>query len=375
MANTHTYRVRVSRLACGLLVLAALLAAFTVAPRPAAASERWIIDTDMGIDDWAALLFMAHNPDSRILAITSSGNGLARCGPGERNAHRILRLASDREPVGCSNSYPMDGFAAYPGQWRDETDGLLGIPVPAANGRFRHRSSVALMTKTLRSSRKPVSILSIGAMSNIAEVLINKPRLAQKIRRIVAMGGAVDVPGNIRVHGFTENSPNTVAEWNLFIDPPAAKAVFDSSVPLEIVPLDATNQVPLTRSFIDRFRTVATGPDGRFIYRVFNQVSTSNSAGEYFHWDPLAAAIADKPSLCEVREKRRLTVMSTATGPATRAGFPARNWFGRPRNEIDEATAGGLTSIGARRSVSVCMKANAAAFEQYMIDAYAKPNS
>ena len=366
---------RTSLVAFGSLVLGALLAGLLALAQPASASERWIIDTDMGIDDWAAVLFMAHNPDQKILAITSSGNGLARCRAGERNAHRILRLTADREPVGCSNPYPMDGFAAYPSQWRDQTDGLLGIPVPAAKGRFKHRSSVELMKKTLRSSRKPVSILSLGAMSNIAEVLIEEPRLARKIRRIVAMGGAVDVPGNIRVHGFTDNSPNTVAEWNIFIDPPAAKAVFDSSVPLEIVPLDATNQVPLTRSFIDRFKAGATGPDGRFIYRVFNQVSSSNSAGEYFHWDPLAAAIADKPSLCEVRDKRPLTVMSTATGPATRAGFPARNWFGKPRNEIDEATAGGLTATGARRDVTVCMKANVAAFEQYMIDAYAKPNS
>ncbi|MFM9126244.1 MAG: nucleoside hydrolase, partial [Solirubrobacterales bacterium] len=229
--------------------------------------------------------------------------------------------------------------------------------------------------KTLRSASKPVSVLSIGAMSNIAEVLTEEPRLAGKIRRIVAMGGAVDVPGNIRVHGFTDDSPNTVAEWNLYIDPPAAKIVFDSSVPLEIVPLDATNKVPLTRSFIDRFQAGTTGADSRFIYRVFNHVSTDTSAGEYFHWDPLAAAIADKPGLCEVREKRPLTVMSTATGPATKAGFPARNWFGRPRNEIDEATAGGLTATGAKRSVTVCFKANVAAFEQYMIDAYAKPNS
>ncbi|MFM9127466.1 MAG: nucleoside hydrolase, partial [Solirubrobacterales bacterium] len=212
-----------SRLAFGSLVLAALLAGLLALAQPASAGERWIIDTDMGIDDWAAVLFMAHNPDSRILAITSSGNGLARCGAGERNARRILRLAADREPVGCSNPYPMDGFAAYPSQWRDQTDGLLGIPVPAARGRFKHRSSVALMKETLRSARKPVSILSIGAMSNIAEVLTEEPRLARKIRRIVAMGGAVDVPGNIRVHGFTDNSPNTVAEWNIFIDPPAAK--------------------------------------------------------------------------------------------------------------------------------------------------------
>ena len=346
-----------------------------MAPGPAAASDRWIIDTDMGIDDWAAILLVAHNPDEKILAVTISGNGLSRCRTGERNAHKILRLTNDREPVGCSNPYPMDGFAAYPSQWREETDDLLGIPVPAAKGRFRHRSSTALMKKTLRNARRPVSILSLGAMSNIAEVLIEEPRLARKVRRIVAMGGAVDVPGNIAVHGFTEDSPNTVAEWNLFIDPPAAKAVFDSRVPLEIVPLDATNQVPLTRSFIDRFRTGATGPDGRFASRVFKHVSTSNSAGEYFHWDPLAAAIADRPSLCAVREKRPLTVMSTATGPATRAGFPKLNWFGKPRNEIYEATAGGLTATGARRSVSVCLKANAAAFEQYMIDAYAKPNS
>ena len=370
MRNRGTLRLKLAR-----LLAVALPVALLAVPAQAAASERWIIDTDMGIDDWAAILFMAANPDSEILAITASGNGLARCKAGERNARRILRLAADSDPVGCSNSYPMDGTNAYPAPWRDESDKLLGIPVPAAPGSVRHRSSTALMEKTLRSARRPVSILSIGAMSNIAEVIREKPALKRKIRRIVAMGGAVDVPGNIRVHGFTDNSPNTVAEWNIFIDPPAAKIVFDSGVPLEIIPLDATNEVPLTTSFIERFRAQGTGPDAQFTTSVFEKVSKSNETGEYFHWDPLAAAIADSPKICELRVKRRLTVMSKPVGPSTRPGFPARNWFGDPRNELDEATAGGLTAEGAKRTVTVCMRANVALFEQFMVDEYAKPNS
>jgi inosine-uridine nucleoside N-ribohydrolase len=357
-----------------IAVLGALLLPLLAAPTQASASsERWIIDTDMGIDDWAAILLMASKPDSQIRAITTTGNGLATCAAGERNAPRILRLAADREPVGCSNNYPMDGTNTYPKQWRDETDSLLDIPVPKAK-KQEPRSATGLMKKTLRNSSGKVSILSLGPMSNIAEVLEESPSLEKKIRRIVAMGGAVDVPGNIRVPEFTENSSNTVAEWNMFIDPLAAKIVFDSRVPLEIVPLDATNKVPLTPSFTARFKAKATGADGRFAAQVFDKVGRSNDAGEYFHWDPLAAAIADDPKICERREKRRLTVISEVAGPSTKPGFPARNWFGDQRNELVEATAGGLTAAGSRRQVTTCMRANVARFEQHMIDAYAKPN-
>lgn len=358
----------------GLAAMAASLFLLLV-PLKAAAAERWIIDTDMGIDDWAAVLFMSHKPDDQIMAITASGNGLSRCQAGERNAHRILRLAADREPVGCSNDYPMDGTNAYPTQWRDLSDRLLDIPIPTTPGRFEKRSATALMKKTLRKSKRPVSILSLGAMTNIAEVIHENPSLTKKIRRIVAMAGAVDVPGNIQVPGFTEDIPNTVAEWNVFIDPPAAKIVFDSAVPMEIIPLDATNKVPLTASFIKRFEAKTTGAESRFIARVFRNVSGSHAAGEYFHWDPLAAAIADRPKLCSKRERRKLTATSTATGPTAVPGFPVLNWFGTPRNQLDEVTAGGLTAEGATRSVAVCLRANVNGFERFMINAFAKPNS
>ncbi|HAN71764.1 MAG TPA: hypothetical protein DCQ36_09295 [Actinobacteria bacterium] len=360
------------RLAKVLAVVLALISPVMLlwqAPSAAASGERWIIDSDMGIDDWVSMLYLSNERGEDIVALTATGNGLARCESARRNAVRILQLDDTRVPVGCSHRAPLDGTNAYPTQWRDQSDQLIGLEVPMAK-RPPRLSSTALMKKVLREAKEPMSILSLGTMRTIAEVITQSPHLKKKIRRIVAMAGAVDVPGNIRVHGFTDDSPNTVAEWNLFIDPVAAKIVLDSDVPLEIVPLDATNRAPLTDAFIQRFEQMTSGADATFVSRVFTQVTSSNDAGEYYHWDPLAAAIAIDPRICERRELRRLTVVADVAGPSTDPQFPDRNWLGEPRHELVEATAGALTSAGAKRDITVCLRPDVSRFEERMIDAF-----
>jgi inosine-uridine nucleoside N-ribohydrolase len=125
-------------------------------------------------------------------------------------------------------------------------------------------------------------------MTNVADALGRHPDLAQRLESVYAMGGALFVPGNVAFGGPADNE---VAEWNIYVDPAAAQAVIDSGLPVRLVSLDGTNQVPVTTAFADRVRPQATGPGALVLAELFAERPFMTD-GTYFLWDPLAAAMA-----------------------------------------------------------------------------------
>jgi inosine-uridine nucleoside N-ribohydrolase len=246
-----------------------------------AVAAPWIIDTDMGADDWISILYSAAQLKGDLKAITVVGNGLSHCPAGRDNASGLLQLINPASavPIACGGENPLDGYASYPQLWRQGSDAMMGQHLPAAAKSIRDADmeSSALLAQTLRKSRYPLSLLTLGTMSNLATVLTAEPALKGKIKEVVAMAGAVDVAGNVRVHNFTEDNPNTKAEWNLYIDPVAAQIVFDSGIPIRLVPLDATNSVPLTPAFVQRFRQQTRGAAAAAVNNWFSQLLKGTS--------------------------------------------------------------------------------------------------
>jgi inosine-uridine nucleoside N-ribohydrolase len=142
------------------------------------------------------------------------------------------------------------------------------------------------------------------------------------------MGGAVDVPGNVgRSYAQIDNA---VAEWNMYVDPRAANTVFQSGVPVTLVPLDATRHVPVTNSFVERLKRDRETPEATFVLEVLTQTPYHDAvqAGGYYFWDPLAAAILTENSLAAF-ETRNLTVIEdegdqSGQTQASESGAPVR---------------------------------------------------
>ena len=125
---------------------------------------------------------------------------------------------------------------------------------------------------------------------------------------VYIMGGAVDVPGNV---GFSHAGiDNSVAEWNIYVDPHAASIVLQSGVPVTLVPLDATNHVPITTKFIEHLKDNRKTPEAMFVFEVLSKTQYYDfvQSGGYYFWDPLAAAILTDNSLAAY-ETRNLTVI------------------------------------------------------------------
>jgi pyrimidine-specific ribonucleoside hydrolase len=276
----------------GLRALAALLFAAAVAT---AQVGPVLIDTDAGSDDFMAVALLLAQGVS-IDAVTVV-NGTAHVDAGARNMGRLLDLAGrPHVPVFAGRNRPLRGAAEFPAEWRKISDDLPGVPLPPTFRPPEPMHAADYLVETLRKARAPMQILALGPLTNIAEALERDRSMAGKIREIVIMGGALRVPGNLQDGGVFHTN-NSTAEWNIFIDPLAARIVFRSGVPIRLISLDATNKVHIGPDFLHEFEATARSPLGRVVAGVLEADRQVIDAGIFYAWDPLAAAALLKPSI------------------------------------------------------------------------------
>jgi len=269
-------------------------------PRRALGPRTVIIDTDAGSDDLMAIAFLLSRPDIRVEAITVV-NGVAHVPAGAHNVLRLLELAGRRDvPVFLGEETPPSGDAEFPAAWRRAADELPGIALPDAQRAAESLPAGEYLSKRLADAAHPVQFLALGPLTNLAAAFTRAPRAARILRQLVIMGGAVGVSGNLG-DGGAFKTVNTSSEWNLYIDPGAAKIVFTSGAPIRLVPLDATQRVPIDMAMLEQFQARASAPLSRFVAQVLATNRESTRQGFYFAWDPLAAAALANPAVATFR--------------------------------------------------------------------------
>jgi inosine-uridine nucleoside N-ribohydrolase len=276
----------------GLFALIAFgAAAGTATGAPSAASavpRNVIVETDMDASDAMAVLYLLRRTDVKVTAIVVDGDGEARCPRGAANALSLAALAGKPDiPVGCGRPRPLKGTHAFPKGWRDAADNLWGLPRPARPARPPAGSGERVFRAALESASGPVDVLTLGPPTELAAVLLRgEAALRARIRSITMMGGAVGVPGNIT---WLPAIKNPHAEWNFYVDPTAANVVFRSGLPITLVPLDATNDVPLNAAVAAR---LGRSPSAAFVRQLIKSMPPS-----LYFWDQLAAAVLVEPTV------------------------------------------------------------------------------
>ena len=166
-----------------------------------------------------------------------------------------------------------------------------------------------MLRAQLAAATSPVTVLLTGPCSTLVQALEPAPELAARIGQVVWMGGAVDVPGNVRTY-----NQDGSAEWNAFWDPEATARLLALGLPLTLVPLDATNQVPVNFVFL---RQLAQQPEhvlseltGQFWATTVATIPTYEYT--YFMWDVLATSYLAIPEAFEVE---LVELAAIATGP------------------------------------------------------------
>jgi pyrimidine-specific ribonucleoside hydrolase len=288
-----------------------------------------LIDTDMDASDWMAILYLLNRPDISVAAITVTGTGEAHCEPGIKNAMSLNALAGQADiPVSCGRTTPLQGEHAFPSDWRTRVDALAGLTLESNPAPVTPQSALDLLTDKITSMPEKVTIIALGPLTNLAEALQSAPEIKENIEMVYIMGGAVDVPGNV---GFSHACiDNTVAEWNIYLDPLAAAIVLQSGVPVTLVPLDASNHVPITTIFIGRLKDDRNTPEARFVFEVLSKTQYHDfvQSGTYYFWDPLTAAILTDNSLAAFKT-RNITVIEEESNQsgrtqASESGVPVR---------------------------------------------------
>lgn len=256
--------------------LAALLLSVAVA-----SAQPIIIDTDAGSDDVLAVaLLLAHRLPIEAITVV---NGMAHVDAGARKMRQLVETAGFQAiPVYEGGSTPLRGSNEFPSEWRTLSDDLPGVMLPAPARPPESLPAADYLVRRL-SIKQPqqARILALGPLTNIAEALRSNPEIARSIFEIVIMGGAIRTPGN---------APHKSAEWNMYIDPLAAQIVFRSGVPIRLIPLNATNNIPIGPEFLHEIEETAHLPLGQVATQVLQADREMINAGSFYAWDPLAAA-------------------------------------------------------------------------------------
>jgi inosine-uridine nucleoside N-ribohydrolase len=269
-----------------------------------------------------------------LRAVTVEGTGEAHCAPGIVNARRLLAaMGASDVPVACGREDPGPNGRWFPPEWRAGVDALYGVELPPVEGEStRGEPAPALLARLAAADPGAITLVTLGPWTNVQDAAALDASFAANLAGIHAMAGAIDVPGNI---DYGDTTAADGVEWNVGADPDAVAAVLATKIPITLVPLDATNDVPVPSDFAETLAGDHAAAGADIAYELYARNPWLASGSSF--WDTLAAILLDDPSIARWED---LAVRMEPTG--SHAGHLARDPGGRPVRAALSADAGGF---------------------------------
>jgi purine nucleosidase len=204
-----------------LLTLAGIVHA--AAPATVAGKEKVIFDTDIGddIDDAYALSFLLRSPEVQLLGVTTAF----------KDTHLRARLVTRLLKVAGRSDVPV-----YEGPKTADDSGFTQKQWAEGSPDRAYPDAIKFTLNAIRNNPGQITLISVAPLTNVGALIAKDPTTFRKLKRVVIMGGSIDRGYGTKLHAD--------AEWNIVNDIPGAKALFESGVPLYVMPLDST-QIPL----------------------------------------------------------------------------------------------------------------------------------
>jgi purine nucleosidase/pyrimidine-specific ribonucleoside hydrolase len=253
-----------------------------------------LFDDDGSPDGTTALLYLLSHPtvDLKSVSITY---GEAHPAIYIQHMGRMLEdFGFTGIPLGAGQDRPLAGSNSFPEWVRQSSNNFWGFPVPNAGKTYPVQDSADLIVSVIQASPEPVTLFFSGPFTDLARALGQHPEIVTKIQALYYMGGAVYAPGN--VHDFYPDSENVYADWNIYSDPVAAQQVLEYGLPIYLVPLDATNQVVITKEDTSQWR--AGGRISAFAADMYDMLMNTSGKKDFYIWDLMTAVVMLKPELC-----------------------------------------------------------------------------
>jgi purine nucleosidase len=257
--------------------------------------RRLVVDTDTAADDPVALVMALRHLGVRVEAITVVA-GNVPVDRGVQNALYTLELLEERVPVFRGAEAPLLA-PLKTSQFIHGEDGMGDIGLPLHGREPYPEHAVDVLLETAERYPGEVELVTLGPLTNVAMALHRDPSFSGKVKGCVMMGGASDHLGNM----------TPVAEFNVWVDPEAAKVVFSSGMPLKMVGLDISRKhAVFTPDEAAKLRGVGT-PLAEFCVDI-QRVLLNEWDGGFELPDPIAMAVALDPAVATRTERRFVAV-------------------------------------------------------------------
>ena len=297
-------------------------------------AQKIIIDTDPGQDDAVAILLALASPDEiEVLGITAVA-GNVPLSLTEKNARIVCELAGRPDiPIYAGCDRPLKRKLVTAEHVHGKT-GLDGPELPEPKIKLQEKHGVDFIIDTiLQEPENSISLCPLGPLTNIASAILKQPKIVSRIKKIVLMGGAYFEVGNI----------TPAAEFNIFVDPDAAKIVFEAGIDMVVMPLDVTHKALVTEKRNEAFRELKS-PVGIAVAEMtdfFERFDKEKygSSGAPLH-DPCVTAYLIDPKIfsgkninVEIETKSELTL-----------GMTVADWWGVTDRKANTFFVGDLDS-------------------------------
>lgn len=287
-------------------------------------------DHDGNVDDLVSLLLLLQAPDIKLLGVgVVDADGYQD--PATEASRKIIdrfNLRNDQLAVAKSSARPHHQF---PKEWRLSSFSFNHFPILNEHGTIQTPEAELPahldMVEKINNADSPVTLILTGPISDLAMALDTDPTIESKIEKVYWMGGSLDGHGNVSEPGF-----DGTAEWNAFWDPEAVARVWQSKLDLQMVGLESTEEIPLTKELQLHWASKRQYPAFDLIGQGYSLVLSYEANSVYYLWDVLTTLAALKPELVETE---KTTSIVRTNGAA--AGRTERNPHGTPMALVTKA--------------------------------------
>ena len=313
-----------------------------------------IIDCDTGVDDALALLLCLKRLE--VVGITTVGGNVGLENT-QRNTRYVTEVAGRTDvPVFAGYARPML-VPLRDASYVHGAGGLGDIQVPEPRKPLEKQHAVDFIIETFMR-REDVSLITLGPLTNVAHALLKEPRLARRIPEILIMGGST-----------TNGNATPAAEFNIFVDPEAARLVFESGIPIRMVGLNLCRQQVATAELRDKVRAIGN-PAAQFAALLFG--NREGKPGRDNFCDACAVMWMIDPDV--ITRSARMHVAVETKGEFTRGmtlcdtrGFRSD----RPQADIEHQHLYEPLPKGEEPNVEVALELDAARFDQVLLETLA----
>ncbi|MCT6821482.1 MAG: nucleoside hydrolase [Lactobacillus apis] len=274
--------------------------------------KEFYFNHDGNIDDLVSYLLFLQAPEIKLLGVGAiDADGYVD--PSVEVCRKLtdrFNTRGDKLEVAKSNSRAVNQF---PEAWRTASYSFNSLPILNESGKMVTKEAdqpahLDMVTK-LENATEPVTVVMTGPLTDLARALDAAPEIESKIEKLYWMGGSLDGHGNV-----VQVNADGTQEWNAFWDPYAVERVLASNIPMEVIGLESSEELPLTNELKMHWAGLRKYPAVDLAGQAYSLlVNPPIQTAQLYFWDILTVISALYPEVVLTAEKRKVKVITKGT--------------------------------------------------------------